>query len=46
MISRRAARRVIVLHPKQNIEINYNGKLVLARCQANLSVRQGKGRLE
>ena len=47
-ISRRAARRLIVLHPKQNIESELkwqkNGKqLVLARCQKNLAVRQGKG---
>jgi len=27
----------------QNIEVNQNGKLVLAQCQANLAVRQLKG---
>jgi hypothetical protein len=39
-ISRRAARRLIVLHRKQNIESELNGKLVLARCQANIYVCQ------
>jgi len=42
-ISRVTARRLIVLYCKQNIEAEKNGKLVLARCQANLPVRWGKG---
>jgi hypothetical protein len=28
---------------KKNIQSEQNGKLVLARCQANLTVRQEKG---
>jgi len=42
-LSRRAARRLVVLHPKQNIESELNGKLALAGCQGNLAVRQGMG---
>jgi len=37
-ISRRAARWLFVLHPKQNIENELNSKLVLAWCQVNLAV--------
>jgi len=36
----REARRLSVLHPKQNIQNELKRKLVLAWCQANLAVRQ------
>jgi len=43
--ARRAARRLIVLHPKQNIQSEPmpNANLVLARCPSKISCSSGKG---